>query len=243
MNKRIVSIVSLALLASSPQVFAADAKPNATHAPSYVKLQMSYTQNNKVQTNICGGVFIAKDMVLTASHCIPDAWSKSSTKKITFSYGKQFSTKANLRAGTSWVKFDPAVDLAIIRMDRELTTASGATVATLDKACTSKPSYTYPKKAISYHHMASQGVASAMSVYKTTTTTISSYDKSALANGQSYITPNIALPGDSGSPLFSDNKILIGTYNGNGGNKSYFASLCMYRTKIDSSMKELAKLK
>jgi V8-like Glu-specific endopeptidase len=243
MNKLAITLASCVFLTASSSTFAADAKPNAAFAKAYVKLDISYkSANGQTQSFLCGGVFITEDIVLTASHCIPDQWASSSSKAITFQYGTNFATTAQLRAGQSWAKFDPKVDLALVRMNKSASNVG--LVKALDAACTNDPKHKYPLKAIVYKRMNdATHQALAKNTYHTSTTTISGHDKSPLANGQAYKTPVAGIPGDSGSPMFLENGTIIGIYNGNGGTNSYFATLCAYRSDISTHGQRLRNLK
>ncbi len=244
MKKIVSSLVSLGFLASATGAWAADQPANPANAPSYVKLLMSYRNTDGASLAfICGGTLISNELVITASHCIPDAWVNASERSLTFNYGTNFSTTARLHAGESWVKFDPAVDLALIRMDRGITSQSGATAAVLDTACPNGPQLSYPLNAVYYQRMSDAGSDLPRASYQTTTGQISSYGRSVLANGYAYISNRVGRAGDSGSSVFSANHILIGVYNGEGGNNSYSAALCLYRNQIDSSSTKLLQLK
>jgi V8-like Glu-specific endopeptidase len=243
MNKLAITLASCVFLTATSSALAADAKPNATFAKAYVKLDVSYkAANGQTYSNICGGVFISEDIVLTASHCISDEWAKASSKAISFQYGTNFATTAKLRAGQSWAKFDPKVDLALVRMNKS--SANVGLVKALDAACPKGPQHKYPTKAIVYKRMNdTNNKPLAQNTYHTSTTTISSHGKSPLANGQAYKALSSGVGGDSGSPVFLTNGTIVGIYNGNGGSNSYFATLCAYRSDISTHGQKLLKLK
>lgn len=240
MKYLIIGITSLILLCASIQGSAADLGSSSDNAAAYVKLQISYEDNQGNSVNlICGGTLIASDLVITASHCIPDAWTQARSKALIFNYGKGFATTARLHDGMAWAKFDPVVDLALVRMDRRINRDSGAALAALDAACPGGPRLDYPFDAIYYQRMNDSDTPLRRGGYQTTRGTVSGYGRSVLANGYSYISNRVGGPGDSGSSVYSTDGVLIGVYNGEGGNHSYAAALCLYRDQIDAKSDRL----